>query len=124
MRSGKPSNMEKRAINCPKCSMKMEEISFAGIELDSCPFCSGCWLDAEEVSQMTRSRGNAKLRVELTSPSKSDLNCPRCRPHHAMQVGPHVDIATLQLDQCTRCGGVWLDRGELTTLLSFRNPAN
>ncbi len=112
--------MDKRAVTCPKCSHQMEEMKFAGIDLDSCPFCMGCWLDAEEVSQMTRSRGNAKLKVELTSPKQGELNCPRCRPAQAMNVGPHVDIPTLQLDQCSKCGGVWLDRGELTTLLSHR----
>lgn len=115
--------MDKRAVTCPKCSHQMEEMKFAGIDLDSCPFCMGCWLDAEEVSQMTRSRGNNKLKVELKSPNQSELNCPRCRPAQTMKVGPHVDIPTLQLDQCPKCGGVWLDRGELTTLLSYRgNP--
>lgn len=112
--------MDKRPISCPKCSYKMEELKFAGIDLDSCPFCSGCWLDAQEIEKMTRSRGNNKLQVTLNKPQKSDLNCPRCRPTHAMQVGPHVDIPSLVLDQCTHCGGVWLDRGELTTLLSHK----
>lgn len=122
MLSGKPKYMEKKVLNCPKCSTKMENLTFAGIDIDNCPFCNGCWLDNQEVSQMTRSRGQARLKVELNQPKPSDLNCPRCRPLQSLQVGPHVNIDTLILDQCPHCQGVWLDRGELTTLLSWRGP--
>jgi Zn-finger nucleic acid-binding protein len=41
----------------------------------------------------------------------SALNCPKCRT-------PTLELATrgaggLRLDRCTRCGGTWLDYGEL-----------
>ena len=97
----------------------MQSIQFAGIELDNCPFCNGCWLDKSEAGQMTRSRGKDRLTVELKSAQASDLSCPSCRKPE-MQVGPHFQIPNLVLDQCKLCGGVWLDRGELTTLLSWR----
>lgn len=112
--------MEKMVLKCPKCNTQMQPLTFAGIELDNCPFCNGCWVDNQEVSQLTRGRGKARLRIELHEPQRSDLNCPRCRPLVSLQVGPHVDIRNLILDQCPQCQGAWLDRGELTTLLSWK----
>lgn len=111
--------MERKDMSCPKCSTNMETIKLAGIELDSCPFCNGCWMDRQEVSQMTRSRGEGRLQVQLEHTKPSDLHCPRCR-RASMLVGHHVAIQNLVLDQCQTCEGVWLDRGELTTLLSHR----
>jgi len=97
----------------------MESLTFAGIELDNCPFCNGCWLDKSEAGQMTRSRGKDRISVQLASTQPSELTCPTCRKV-SLEVGPHSQIPNLILDQCTMCGGVWLDRGELTTLLSWR----
>lgn len=97
----------------------MQELKFAGIDLDSCPFCNGCWMDHHEVERMTRSRGKNQLHVQLENTRPSDLQCPRCR-QSSMLVGHHIHIKNLVLDQCQDCEGVWLDRGELTTLLSFR----
>jgi len=113
--------MDEKVIQCPKCSTKMETLTFAGIELDTCPFCNGCWLDKQEVSQMTRSRGKAKIEVTLANPKQGDLSCPRCRRVNLL-VGQHSNIPSLILDQCPTCWGVWLDRGELTTLLAHRSP--
>lgn len=115
--------MQRRNLTCPKCSSTMEVLAFAGIDIDSCPFCNGCWLDNQEVSQMTRSRGRERLKVELSQTKPSDLVCPRCRKA-SMLVGEHVHIANLILDQCQECQGVWLDRGELTSLLSYRGSAS
>jgi Zn-finger nucleic acid-binding protein len=116
--------MERKILPCPKCSTQMEQIKLAGTELDNCPFCNGCWLDKEEVGKITRSRGQNRLEVELTQTSASDVQCPRCKTP-SMLVGQHVHVPSLFLDQCQTCSGVWLDRGELTTLLSYRQaPPN
>lgn len=109
--------MEKPTLYCPKCSTKMESLTFAGIEIDNCPFCNGCWLDKGEAGQMTRARGNARIQVELQDSKPSELTCPRCRST-SMLVGAHSQKTNLILDVCQKCGGIWLDRGELTTLLA------
>lgn len=111
--------MERKELTCPKCSTVMQPLTLAGIELDSCPFCNGCWMDRNEVERMTRSRGRNHLNVELEDTKASELTCPRCRKTD-MLVGHHINIKNLVLDQCQTCHGVWMDRGELTTLLSFR----
>lgn len=98
----------------------MDTLTLAGIELDTCPFCNGCWLDGEEASQLTRSRGKSRIEVKLSNPKTGELLCPRCRKTNLM-VGPHEKIPTLVLDQCPNCLGVWLDRGEFPALLSYKS---
>ena len=121
--------MQSSPIQCPKCTTPqtsdrppMETLKFAGIELDTCPSCNGCWLDSQEAGQLTRSRGANRVEIELQQLKPGELSCPRCR-RTPMEVGQHIAVPGLFLDQCPSCKGVWLDRGELTTLLSHRSTS-
>jgi Zn-finger nucleic acid-binding protein len=42
------------------------------------------------------------------------MSCPRCNSKL-----DRVTAAGVELDQCTKCGGIWLDRGEMAKL-TFR----
>lgn len=106
-----------RTTPCPKCSTAMESIKLAGVVIDSCPFCQGCWLDGKELERITRSRGSEAVRVNLSDPRPSELKCPRCRGT-VLQQDSHSTKTDLVLDQCQTCGGLWLDQGELPRLLA------
>ncbi len=41
-------------MQCPKCGMKLLEMSYKGISVDKCSACSGIWLDAGELEALTR----------------------------------------------------------------------
>ena len=41
------------------------------------------------------------------------MNCPVCK--NAMIV---LELEQVEIDHCTTCGGIWLDRGELELLLA------
>lgn len=41
-------------INCPKCDGTLIETSFETIKIDVCDKCSGVWLDAGELTQITQ----------------------------------------------------------------------
>lgn len=43
---------EQHWMNCPKCGMKMVEISFEGIKVDKCSECLGIFFDDGEVDQL------------------------------------------------------------------------
>ena len=52
----------------------------------------------------------AKLKAKLQKVEKSaiDLCCPKC--------ADHLESYTFEgfaLDRCDKCGGIWMDRGEL-----------
>jgi Zn-finger nucleic acid-binding protein len=45
-------------MRCPKCGMELVEIDYKTIKIDKCSECSGLWLDAgelEEVSKLEKS---------------------------------------------------------------------
>jgi len=39
-------------MRCPKCGMQLEEIAFAGVQLDKCFHCEGMWLDKGEIERL------------------------------------------------------------------------
>ncbi len=101
---------------CPVCGIDMltEEIKLKGpsIVIDHCPACGGIWLDKGELNRMLRSRVPERLingRGGLAKWGKQV--CPRCQGK--MEIKFIMDI---ELDECTKCKGIWLDHGELEAL--------
>lgn len=102
-------------MKCPKDKVDMSPMTMLNTVIDICPLCNGCWLDKNELQRITRSRKNA-LEVKLQKKRKTENLCPRCKG--ALHEGAHQSIEDLMLDECEKCGGLWLDRGELPRLLS------
>lgn len=111
--------MANEELKCPRCDVAMASMTMVGVHIDVCSNCNGCWLDNKEIELMTRSRGKNALTVELANKKDSYAFCPRCR-EKTLQEGNHVMKPSLLLDECKNCHGVWLDRGELPTLLTLR----
>jgi len=42
------------------------------------------------------------------------MTCPRCNAKTLVE----LDRSGIQIDRCTRCRGIWLDRGELDKLIA------
>ena len=105
-----------KEIECPKCwvTLRQEDVEVFGpnIVIDRCPKCSGIWLDQGELNKLLRDRKLSNyLTKHIGTQSKSQLVCPRC--------GWLMDIETaedVEIDVCLKCGGVWLDCGELEKL--------
>lgn len=51
-------------------------------------------------------------------PDDKPVSCPKC--HVNME---RVKVERLAVDRCHKCGGLWLDQGELDALLSTRGGA-
>jgi uncharacterized protein with PIN domain len=41
-------------MRCPKCGMKLEEISFRDVQVDRCFSCNGTWLDEGELEKLAK----------------------------------------------------------------------
>ena len=110
-------------LRCPRCDAVMSPMTMVGVHIDICPMCNGCWLDSKEINQLTRSRGKNAITVVLVNKKDSYAACPRCK-QKTLQEGGHALRPSLVLDECKKCSGVWLDRGELPTLLSLRSDTS
>lgn len=106
-----------KSLLCPNCRLEMEAIAQFGVELDQCGHCNGVWLDEGEWTQMTRGRGKDAVVFEVVNcRPRPEYRCPRCKSE--MEEGHHEAHADFAIDQCPRCRGRFLDRGELFRLLA------
>lgn len=80
------------ALQCPFCSNQVATVA--------CPACLGL------VPATAKHCPRCGAAVEVQAHGPAGLQCPECR-------APMVKAAVgkLELDQCHRCGGVWLDCG-------------
>jgi Zn-finger nucleic acid-binding protein len=120
-----PSPAKVSQLLCPACGEKMALYTWDGVEMDECTVCQGLWLDQGELEALaamsqppkrllrTRpalmeraSTGKAQLRPEGTRP------CPRCAQYLTV-----MTVKGTRLDMCHECHGLFLDQGELNTLL-------
>lgn len=84
----------------------MKSFHAGAVELDRCSFCNGLWFDGGELEQVLGRRPPAKL-----DPLETSRKCPSCTvPMRAAEVGG------LRVEFCLKCGGVFLDDGELRAI--------
>ena len=111
-----------KSLPCPACdrvAMKKFSDSAIGLVIDACPKCWGIWFDAGEMRDFLRSEGlkrqflkEGRLKNAKTHGSGGDRRCPRCA--EAME---RPTVADITVDLCRHCLGVWLDHGEIDTLV-------
>ena len=105
---------------CPACENVLHEITLGGITVDVCKGgCGGIWFDHLEIQKVDEpheSAGESLLDTERDESLHIDHSkkrlCPRCEGvvlmRHFYSVKKEVEV-----DECARCGGFWLDSGEL-----------
>jgi len=105
---------------CPACKNPLREKGASGLTLDICyGGCGGIWFDARELERVSASAANSLhsiwsvpvSNVKLTEPRK----CPRC-PDTILERKWFSDTKKVEIDQCPKCDGVWLDAGEFSQI--------
>jgi len=104
-------------LTCLKCTSVLDKARIEDIEVDVCPACGGLWLDHGEVERISRKmqseldRLRRLLSVKVRPPavpSEVQKSCPACTG-----AVNEVVMGTIHIDYCSRCKGLFLDRGEL-----------
>src|SRR5688572_27601298 len=107
-------------MKCPVCSEPLREKGAAVMTIDVCyGGCGGIWFDAKELSRVDATAAatlhtiwqNPQFKVV---PSKPRL-CPRC-PSQPLTTRWFSDARKVEIDQCPKCHGVWLDAGEFSRI--------
>jgi Zn-finger nucleic acid-binding protein len=110
-------------MKCPECSVELEVLELDGLNLPSCPSCSGMWLD-EETFRLGKDHAEPNA-VWLDFELWGDPD--RFRASHGPRPCPGCEQAMVQLeygetkvsvDHCDRCRAVWLDGGEFKTVVA------
>ncbi len=110
-------------MSCPSCGKQLRAVEVDGISLDVCEQgCGGIWFDCHELQKVDEPHeaAGARLleiaRTEAPAPGgPQSRQCPRYPDQnlfrHFFSIKRQVEV-----DDCPRCGGVWLDVGELATI--------
>jgi uncharacterized protein len=106
-------------MNCPVCKSGMVEEDFGGVKVDVCMNgCKGIWFDWGELKKLDeRNEGlgealqNALKYPRVNDVSRGVISCPKCNlPMHRHVYESDKDV---NVDECFKCGGFFLDSGEL-----------
>lgn len=105
-----------KSIICPKCRGRLEQVVYAGIEVDRCVCCKGIWFDSLEAEQLKAVKDSERLDIgdpetgTQMDTITEDVHCPRC----GATLFPMMDMDRYSIwyEKCPKCHGVWLDAGE------------
>jgi len=112
--------IEEANMKCPACDNTLQKMTVENINLDVCQNgCGGIWFDNFElmkVDEPDECDAEKLLDIKVDEKIKVDYEarrkCPVCENQlmlrHFFSVKRSVTV-----DECPRCGGIWLDCGEL-----------
>jgi Zn-finger nucleic acid-binding protein len=109
---------------CLKCTSVLDKARVDDVEVDHCPACGGLWLDHGEIERLSRKMASDvdRLRRVLAGivagppavPSEVQGSCPACQSQSVKEVA----LGSIHIDFCTRCKGLFLDRGEIDAAIA------
>ncbi len=106
-------------MKCPVCSKDMVEQDFGSAKVDVCvDGCKGIWFDWLELTKLDEGNEGAgkALQEALKAPrnngeGRDQINCPKCAI--PMQIHSYKLAKEINVDECYKCAGFYLDAGEL-----------
>jgi uncharacterized protein len=109
-------------MKCPVCSKEMVSENFGDATVQVCENgCKGIWFDHGELAMLdAKDKGSgAALEAALRSPRNNDgkrgqIACPQCGL--LMHSHKYIRDKEVNVDECYKCGGFFLDSGELTEI--------
>ncbi|GEM_PF-4731651 len=107
---------------CPDDATSLQIQTLRGLALDVCPECAGLYFDEGELAALQEG-GTAALESVEASATPSGLvlidcetpkRCPGCAS--LMCRYAYRYSSDIRLDGCPRCGGIWVQDGELAKI--------
>ncbi len=111
---------------CVKCTSILDKSMVGDVEVDLCPKCGGLWLDYGEVAKIAvlPETEVEPLKALLKGtpgpppvPADTKVPCPAC-PGQLKE----VVLGNIHVDYCTKCKGLFLDKGELEGAIAAVRP--
>src|ERR1017187_3816457 len=115
-------------MKCPRCKSVLVKTEYDGVTIEVCPDCKGEWLFTGELQKIVEHHDEvftpkeiaslSAVNKEIFTPEKDDhdeLNCPACE-NVQMEHFNYGDTSGIILHKCTKCDGIWMDKGELNKI--------
>jgi Zn-finger nucleic acid-binding protein len=107
-------------VNCPKCrERELEPETTNGVSFLRCLYCQGMFYEAEVLERVVReglaTRDSLAFSVQSDQMDELVAHCFRC----GVDMNPVV-INGVRVDKCGKCKAVFLDQGEVASLVFAR----
>jgi uncharacterized protein len=109
-------------MKCPKCSIDLKTREIQHVEVDECEKCEGVWFEHDELRKVKDNTDNdlnwmdfdiLKHRDRFKAKG-SNYKCPNCSaPMYVLD----YDSTKVEIDYCSNCQGIWLDKNELQNII-------
>ena len=108
-------------FRCPKCGVaELSEETLDNVKIHVCKKCNGIWLHKGELNKIAHPiEGDLEYcSTRRTEEDRiSDCYCPQCHDVKLKKVN-FISYSEIVLEFCSKCQGLWLDRGELDAINS------
>ncbi len=108
-------------LKCPKCGIiELTPNVFEDVKIDSCQKCNGVWLHKGELNKIAHPHeGDLEYCSvdHIAEDRVSDCYCPQCKDVKLKKVN-FISYSDIVLEYCSKCEGIWMDRGELDAINS------
>lgn len=107
-------------VECPVCSTTLSTASVADVRVLHCTSCQGVLAKQEAFSAIVKfMRAQASGDPDPVRPVNQEelernIACPYCG--QTMATHPYYGPGNVVIDNCERCGVIWLDYGELAAI--------
>jgi len=124
------SDSPRDPLSCPGCGSLLKEVCAEAnygryLLLNQCTDCGGIWFDSWELYYLKNQEASRLDPVDreklltLTSFKKGSDQCPRCEADLEPFHDP-VLPKDARIERCSKCNGVWLNRGELHRYADYK----
>ena len=110
----------KQTMNCPKCRhYEMDPETAHGVSYERCSHCQGMFYEASALEKVVRegipTRDSLAFSVQSDMMDGVTAHCFRSQ----LDMTPVV-LQSVRIDRCGKCNGVFLDQGEVASLVFAR----
>lgn len=114
-------------MKCPACNSQTKVFTVNNIQLDACHLgCGGIWFDNHELKKFDEAHEpslNLEIVPKTIEKNIQPYSCPKCSGIKLFKRFSSVK-RKVEVDECAKCGGVWLDTGEISDIRNeFKNEA-
>ncbi len=111
-------------MQCPACERKLAKLTVDDVLFYVChKGCGGVWFGKQELQQACEQKdyiGKALVKTVQADPdvpvdASRKRECPQCAGWMMMR-RYFSQLKDAQVDECAKCGGVWVDHADLETV--------
>ena len=121
MSDGLRKSHRKKDLQCPRDKALMQVTEVGEAALDICGKCGGQFFDSGEMFAAFGIKADPSYwdREETGGTVKSSpIHCPNCETVFLAQ-DVKYESHQVEIDRCGKCGGIWLDKGEVETIMKI-----